>query len=179
MIVDGLRTQTAKAVGVAQNGAGKMAIGARSASRKARDTADDRVHGIISLLPVARAQAEEVAEHIPEVVDQVRAGAFETKRTFDAMPDPTLKELAAGSLGLAAGLYVAGAPRLLVLAAATPGHPGSGCDGHSAARRSPALKPEPGRKAGALPSKKDPLEQRAGLVCAACWSVDGPELTRR
>jgi hypothetical protein len=37
------------------------------------------------------------------------------------MPEPTLKELAAGSIGLAAGLYVAGAPRLIVLAAITPG----------------------------------------------------------
>ena len=67
----------------------------------------------------------------------MRAGAFETKRTLDAMPDPTLKELAAGSLGLAAGLYVAGAPRLLVLAAATPGLLAAG----AMATRRPSARP--------------------------------------
>jgi hypothetical protein len=79
------------------------------------------VQGVIALLPTARHQADEIVAHLPEVADRARTGAFETKRTLDAMPEPTLKELAVGSIGLAAGLYVAGAPRLVVLAAMTPG----------------------------------------------------------
>jgi hypothetical protein len=98
-----------------------MAVGARWASRKARHTADGRFQGVIALLPTARAQADEFVAHLPEVAGRARTGAYETKRTLDSMPEPTLKELAVGSIGLAAGLYAAGAPRLIVLAAMTPG----------------------------------------------------------
>ncbi len=98
-----------------------MAQGARTAGRKARDAANDGMIGVMDVLPVARAQAEQIAERMPEVVDRARDSAWETKKTLDSMDEVTLKELAAGSLGLAAGLYVAGAPRIVVLAAATPG----------------------------------------------------------
>jgi hypothetical protein len=121
MNMDGLRSRTSSAAGAARQSAGNMARGARSVTRRARGSADDGVHGVMSLLPVARAQADELAEHIPEIVDHARAGAFETRRTLEAMPEPTLKELAVGSISLAAGLYVAGAPRLVVLAAIAPG----------------------------------------------------------
>ena len=98
-----------------------MAQTARTAGRRARDAANDGMVGVMDVLPAARAQAEQIAERMPEVMDRAREGAWETKKTFDSMDTVTLKELAAGSLGLAAGLYVAGAPRLVVFAAAAPG----------------------------------------------------------
>lgn len=92
----------------------------------------------MSMLPTFRSRADYVAERIPEVVGRARGGAFETKKTLDSMDEPTLKELTAGSLGLAAGLYAAGAPRLIVLAAATPGILAAG----SMATRRPAHLPQ-------------------------------------
>jgi hypothetical protein len=121
MIVDEVRHQASNASGAARKGAGKMADGARAATRKAHDAANDGMIGVMDVLPAARAQAEQLADRVPEVMDRAREGAWETKKTLDAMDEATLKELAAGSLGLAGGLYVAGAPRLIVVAAATPG----------------------------------------------------------
>jgi hypothetical protein len=121
MVVDEIRSRASNAAGVVKKGAGTMADGARSAGRKAHDVADDGRIGVMTILPQARETAEQIAERVPELVERARGSAFETKKTFDKMDDPTLREVAAGSLGLAAGLYVAGAPRLIVLAAATPG----------------------------------------------------------
>ncbi len=98
-----------------------MATGTRPATRKARHAADDGMRHLMSMLRDVRSQADEIGEHIPDVVDRAREGALETRKTLDKMSEPTLKEVAAGSLGLAAGLFVAGAPRLIVLALATPG----------------------------------------------------------
>ena len=86
--------------------------------QKARHEADGRFHEVMSALPDIR---DEVMDRIPDVVDRSREVAIETRKTLDSMSENNLKEVAAGSLGLAAGLFVTGAPRLIVLALATPG----------------------------------------------------------
>jgi hypothetical protein len=68
----------------------------------------------------ARSGASQVAEHLPDAVDRARAGAHETATTMQTMSDPTLRLLAAGSIGLAVGLYLAGARRPITLAAMVP-----------------------------------------------------------
>ena len=69
----------------------------------------------------ARSEVDDLAQQLPEMVDQVRDSAQQAGKTLQSMSELTLKEMAAGSIGLAAGLLVAGAPRLLVLTAAAPG----------------------------------------------------------
>jgi hypothetical protein len=50
----------------------------------------------------------------------VRTGASDTTTALQALPDPTLRWLAATSVGLGAGLYLAGVPRGVIAAAVTP-----------------------------------------------------------
>ncbi len=68
----------------------------------------------------ARVQVEGALEHLPEAVDVARAGALETTTTLQTMGDPALQLLAAASVGCATGLYLAGSPRLITLAAIAP-----------------------------------------------------------
>ncbi|HEX5590866.1 MAG TPA: hypothetical protein VFX65_11305 [Candidatus Limnocylindrales bacterium] len=49
-----------------------------------------------------------------------RAGAERTTSALQALPDSTLRGFAATSIGLAAGLYVAGTQRLVVAAGLVP-----------------------------------------------------------
>jgi hypothetical protein len=50
----------------------------------------------------------------------MRAGASDTTTALQVLPDPTLRWLAATSVGLGAGLHLAGVPRVLIAAAVTP-----------------------------------------------------------
>jgi hypothetical protein len=43
-----------------------------------------------------------------------------TTSALQRLPDPTLRWLAAGSIGLGAGLYLSGTPRLVVAASVVP-----------------------------------------------------------
>jgi hypothetical protein len=47
-------------------------------------------------------------------------GVEETTTRLQTLPDDTLRLMAAATIGLAAGLYLAGAPRVVTLAAAAP-----------------------------------------------------------
>jgi hypothetical protein len=69
----------------------------------------------------------DAAERMPEVLEGARSGAErarvgveETTTRLQTLPDETLRLLAAGSMGLAAGLFASGAPRLFTLAALAP-----------------------------------------------------------
>ncbi len=64
--------------------------------------------------------ARAVVSHLPGTMHATRAGANATTRALQVMPDPTLKGLAAGSVGLAAGFYLAGVPRLVTVAGIAP-----------------------------------------------------------
>ena len=57
---------------------------------------------------------------MPTAARATRAGARGTTTTLQRLPDSTLRWLAASSIGLAAGLQVAGAPRLARMAGFAP-----------------------------------------------------------
>jgi hypothetical protein len=93
---------------------------ARSRAVQAKDAVGNAVDRVPELIDSARAGAEKAAAHLPEAAERARAGVEETTTRLQRYPDETLRLLAAGSLGLAAGLYLAGAPRPFTLAAAAP-----------------------------------------------------------
>lgn len=76
-------------------------------------TIADHVPG---LLESARASAG----RLPDVAARARLGVEETTTALQTLPDQTLRLLAAASIGLATGLQLAGAPRLITLAAIAP-----------------------------------------------------------
>jgi hypothetical protein len=80
--------------------------------------------GVMDRMPdvvgAARSGADQVAEHFPDAVGRARVGAQETTASLQTLPDHTLRLLAAASLGLAAGLFLRGAPRVITLVAVAP-----------------------------------------------------------
>ncbi len=93
---------------------------ARTATRQAGTAVAGAIGYLPTLVETARSGAGQLAEQLPEVLDRTRASALGTASTLQTMPDPTLRLLAAFSIGLGAGLYLSGAPRLVTLAALTP-----------------------------------------------------------
>ncbi len=75
-------------------------------------------------IPVAitrlRGTVDTVAERLPDAVASARVTAIETADSIREMPEPTRRSLAALSIGLGIGLSLAGAPRLLTMAALAP-----------------------------------------------------------
>jgi hypothetical protein len=61
-----------------------------------------------------------VLAHLPGAARATRVRANATSSTLQLLPDSTLQGFAAGSIGLGAGLYLAGVPRLVTAAAVTP-----------------------------------------------------------
>ena len=58
--------------------------------------------------------------YLPGTARATRVRANTTTRTLQRLPDSTLQGLAASSIGLGAGFYFAGLPRLITAAAVTP-----------------------------------------------------------
>ena len=69
---------------------------------------------------MARATAERAAARLPDAVAGVQGAATETQRRLDEMPNQALVVGTSFTLGLAAGLYLSGANRLLVTLALAP-----------------------------------------------------------
>lgn len=93
---------------------------ARMATRQASTAVAGAIGSLPTLVETARSGAGQLAEQLPEALDRARASAQGTASTLQTMPDPTLRLLAAFSIGLGAGLYLSGAPRLVTLAALAP-----------------------------------------------------------
>lgn len=72
------------------------------------------------VLTGAASGAALLARHTPGTIRAIRAGARETTSALQTLPDPTLRSLAGSALGLGAGFYVGGAPRLAVAAGLAP-----------------------------------------------------------
>jgi len=68
----------------------------------------------------ARATADEVGTRLPGIASAGAEGAAGSVRMLQELSDPRLKLLVAFSLGVGAGLWMAGAPRLVTLAALSP-----------------------------------------------------------
>jgi hypothetical protein len=69
---------------------------------------------------IARTSATTLVDRAPGTVRATRAGVRGTTSALQTLPDETLRWLTAGSVGLAAGLQLAGAPRLVRAAGVVP-----------------------------------------------------------
>lgn len=69
---------------------------------------------------LARTGAGVVIARAPRAARATRTGAEGTTSALQKLPDPVLRWLAAGSVGLGAGLSLAGAPRVVVAAGVAP-----------------------------------------------------------
>ena len=77
-------------------------------------------HRVLDGVKMARATALAVAEQVPETIDAARTGALDTAVTVQRLPKSTLQWLAASSVGLGAGFFLSGAPRVVIAAGMTP-----------------------------------------------------------
>ena len=68
----------------------------------------------------ARRGASRIVAHAPGTMQATRNGASATTSALQTLPDSTLRWLAASSVGLGAGLYLAGKQRLLIAAGVAP-----------------------------------------------------------
>jgi len=119
-----MTTSETKQTKPARNGAGGAIAAARDAAGGAADqvragaaTAAEAVPEVVSML---RGGVDGVAERLPDALDAARTGATATRDSLREMSPPTLRVLAALSIGMGVGLYIAGAPRLVTFAAFTP-----------------------------------------------------------
>jgi hypothetical protein len=69
---------------------------------------------------IARARAAGLVERMPGTMRATTAGARDTTSALQTLPDSTLRWLAASSVGLGAGFYLARAPRLVIAAGVAP-----------------------------------------------------------
>jgi hypothetical protein len=76
-----------------------------------------RVSGSIK---VARNGATSLLGRVPGTMNATRAGAHATTSALQTLPDSTLRWLSASSVGLGAGLYLAGKRRLVIAAGVAP-----------------------------------------------------------
>ena len=61
-----------------------------------------------------------VAGRVGGALRSARTGALETTGALQVLPDATLMGVAAGSIGMGAGFYLARAPRLAIVAGIAP-----------------------------------------------------------
>ena len=86
----------------------------------AAELATKAQEGAGAALAGARATADEIGSRLPGIASAGAEGAAESVRMLQELSDPRLKLLVAFSLGVGAGLWMAGAPRLVTLAALSP-----------------------------------------------------------
>jgi len=86
----------------------------------AAELANKAQDGAAAALATARVTADEVGTRLPGIVSAGVEGAAESVRMLQELADPRLELLAAFSLGVGTGLWLAGAPRLVTLAALSP-----------------------------------------------------------
>jgi hypothetical protein len=86
----------------------------------AAELATKAQEGAAAALAGARATADEVGTRLPGIASAGAEGAAESMRLLQELSDPRLQLLVAFSLGVGAGLWMAGAPRLVTLAALSP-----------------------------------------------------------
>ena len=105
---------TASEVRQASSHASKTVIDAAAElATKAQD-------GAAAALATARVTADEVGTRLPGIASAGVEGAAESVRMLQELADPRFELLAAFSLGVGTGLWLAGAPRLVTLAALSP-----------------------------------------------------------
>jgi hypothetical protein len=65
-------------------------------------------------------QRSTVAGRVSKAIRTARTGALGTTGALQVLPDSTLMGVAAGSIGVGAGFYLARAPRLAIVAGIAP-----------------------------------------------------------
>ena len=108
------------ATGAAQDIGSDVAEQSRSAAGQVRDAVGSAMDRVPDVMDTARSGVEQVAERMPVAVERTRVGAQRTTTSLQALPDTTLRLVAGVSIGLSAGLSLAGAPRLIAMAALVP-----------------------------------------------------------
>jgi hypothetical protein len=86
----------------------------------AADLASKAQEGAAAAAAGARVVADGVGTRLPGIASAGAEGAAESVKMLQELSDPRLKLLVAFSLGVGAGLWMAGAPRLVTLAALSP-----------------------------------------------------------
>jgi len=86
----------------------------------AAEIANKAQDGAAAALATARVTADEVGTRLPAIATAGVEGAAESVRMLQELADPRLELLAAFSLGVGTGLWLAGTPRLVTLAALSP-----------------------------------------------------------
>jgi hypothetical protein len=86
----------------------------------AADLASKAQEGAAAAVAGARVVADEVGMRLPGIASAGAGGAAESVRMLQELSDPRLRLVMAFSLGAGAGLWMAGAPRLVTLAALSP-----------------------------------------------------------
>ena len=92
----------------------------RSRAGQIRDAVEGAVDHVPAALEEARSGAARVAGGLPDAAERAQVRVAQTTTRLQALSDPTLRLLAAASIGLAAGLHLAGSPRLIKLVAIAP-----------------------------------------------------------
>jgi len=92
----------------------------RSKVGQIRDAVEGAVDHVPDLMESTRTGVERVAGRLPDVAERARLGAGAATSRLQTLTDPTLRLLAAASIGLATGLRLAGAPRLATFVAIAP-----------------------------------------------------------
>jgi hypothetical protein len=93
---------------------------ARSAVARVRSSAAAAVGHVPEAIANVRHRAGGVADRLPGTLGHVRSGAEGTVTNLQTVPDSGLRLLAAASIGLGAGLRLAGKNRLAALAGFAP-----------------------------------------------------------
>ncbi len=92
----------------------------RTTGSRIETVAEDTRKNVTATFESIRATAGDVGDRVPGLVDGVRNRAAAGTREIDGWPEQTRRLVAAASIGLGAGLAIAGAPRLLLGAALVP-----------------------------------------------------------
>jgi len=100
-------------------------VRALDARRQAISGGPDKSSNILaaqlqSAVRIARTTGPMLGRRSARAVAATRAGLGWTTRRVQAMPRSTSQSLAAGSVGLGAGLFIGGAPRLVAATGAAP-----------------------------------------------------------
>jgi hypothetical protein len=124
MTIAEAKTKTAETatetIDTAHDGGTELLGETRSTAGQIRIAVGDAMDRVPDVLEAARSGVGQVAEQMPAAVERTRVGAARTTTTLQGMPDTTLRLIAGASIGLAAGLTLAGAPRLVAMAALVP-----------------------------------------------------------
>ena len=105
-------------MGIAKSRRGSPVTTARAQERR-KDVASVR-RRVSGAIDVARAGATMLIVRAPGTMHTTQAGAHRVTSVLQTLPDSTLRWLAASSVGLGAGLSLAGAPRLVRAAGMAP-----------------------------------------------------------